>query len=167
MFVSLCVDCAISQLETFWKSCLVPSLPSNRKDTKLTTSNDAIFYSIKSFSSSSARRNDAASSLIFMPSVCAGLLQRPGTDPSTHMQILALTCMHTEQYKRWAEAEKLFLLHLHGKCLWKETDFQTNPLIQQTRWQGKCAAHDNTRPWLLHRKINTHEPKLFTRCLQS
>ena len=34
-FLVTSVDCTISRLETFWKCCLVPSLPSNRKDTKV------------------------------------------------------------------------------------------------------------------------------------
>jgi len=31
------LNCAISQVETFWKYCLVPSLPSNGRDTKMST----------------------------------------------------------------------------------------------------------------------------------
>jgi len=57
--------CAIFWVETFWKSCLVPSLPSTRSDTNLSISNGAIFYLIQPFSSSSACQNDATSSLLF------------------------------------------------------------------------------------------------------
>ncbi len=102
MWHHFCVSpagCAISLLETFWKSCLVPSLPSNGRDTNLTISNSAVFYSIKRFSSNWARQNDAASSLL-------SVSFRVWRSRWHSVQVLTLTCIYTKRQKSKSRGRK-------------------------------------------------------------
>jgi hypothetical protein len=120
------VDCMISPPEPFRKSCLVPSLPSTRRDTNSTILNGATFYSINPFLSSSNLQKYAASSPLFTPGVDAGILCI-----SQHSHTCTL-----DNENWWAEEENLlrFLLHLHGECLWKQTDFRLLP------WMNKVVS---------------------------
>ncbi len=117
----------------------MPSLPSNGRDTKL---HNAIFYSIKSLSSSSSLQNNTGSSPLFMSGVDAGITPVSG--------------IHTWQQNQRTEPEKAFpSASARWKVfLWKQTDFHCS-----LGWTVWCVAHHNTS--LTTQKHSYTEKKAF------
>jgi hypothetical protein len=128
----LSVECTISQPKTFWKCCLVPSLPSsNGRDTDSRISSSAIFYSIKQFSSSSTLQNDAASSPLFMRGVHTGILHR---SQHSHAYTLDNRTTGQNQKKALPSASARWMV-----ICWKQADLHFS--LGWTKWQGRSEPY--------------------------